>query len=443
MIKTNQFKWGVTTSAFQTEGAHDSDGKGASIWDEFTKKKRKIKDRSNANFATTFYYYYKNDIDIAKNLGLDIFRFSISWSRILPSGTIHINQKGINFYNNVIDYCLEVGIEPWITTYHWDLPLELEKQGGWANRDVIKWYTDYVAILRDHFADRVKNWILINEGLVFTGGGYLLGLHAPGKRSANKFVASVHHVLMAQAEGFRVLKIQEGLNVGTAISCTKIEPHDNRLSNIRIAKCIDALMNRLFIEPHLGLGYPTEDLPLMKRVSQYYKEGDLELIKTDFDFWGIQTYTREVVKKAWYIPYLRAMLVKPKKRGAKTSIMGWETYPEGTSYFLERFSKYNSRKPLWLSECGIALSESEDDQLRIDYYKHVIKGMNELKTKGINIKGMLLWTLVDNFEWAEGFVPKFGIVRLNRNTFKRSLKKSALWLKNTLTKTYFINLDHK
>ena len=437
MAETNQFKWGVTTSAFQTEGAHDIDGKGVSIWDEFTKKKRKIKDGANAHFATAFYYQYKKDIDIAKNLGLDIFRFSISWARILPLGTIYVNQKGIDFYNNVINYCLEVGIEPWITTYHWDLPNELEKQGGWTNREIIKWYADYVAILRDHFADRVKNWILINEGLVFTGGGYLLGLHAPGKRSANKFVASVHHVLMAQAEGFRVLKKIDGLNVGTAISCTKIEPSDTTLPNIKIAKRIDALMNRLFIEPHLGYGYPTDDLPLMKRVSEYYKEDDLELIKTDFDFWGIQTYTREVVKKAWYIPYLGAMLVKPKKRGAKVSVMGWETYPKGTSYFLERFSKYNPNKPLWLSECGIALSENEEDQLRIDYYKQVIKGMKELKAKGLNIKGMLLWTLVDNFEWAEGYIPKFGIVRLNKNTYKRTLKKSALWLKNSILNKNF------
>ena len=436
MNEENKFKWGVTTSAFQTEGAHNVDGKGISIWDEFTKNKRKVKDRSNAKFATTFYYRYKKDIDIAKSLGLHIFRFSISWSRVLPMGTIYINQKGINFYNKVIDYCLEVGIEPWITTYHWDLPHELEKKGGWTNREIINWYADYVAILRDHFADRVKNWILINEGLVFTGGGYFLGLHAPGKRSANKFIASVHHVLMAQAEGFRVLKMREkdNLNVGTAISCTKIEPYKATPSNIKAAKRIDTLMNKLFIEPHLGLGYPTKDFPFLKRISRYVKEGDLELIKTDFDFLGIQTYTREVIKDAWYIPYLGATLVKPKKRGVKTSVMGWETYPKGTTYFLNRFSKYNPNKPLWLSECGMALSESEDDQLRIDYYQQVINGVKKLKHRGINIKGIMLWTLVDNFEWVEGYTPKFGIVRMNRDTYKRSLKKSALWLKEIIKK---------
>lgn len=432
MSEKNQFKWGVTTSAFQTEGAHDSDGKGVSIWDEFTKKEHKIRDRSNANFATTFYYRYKNDIDIAKDLGLDIFRFSISWSRILPLGSIYVNQKGIDFYNNVINYCLEVGIEPWITTYHWDLPHELEKQGGWANRKIVKWYADYVSILRDNFADRVKNWILINEGLVFTGGGYLLGLHAPGKRSVSKFVASVHHVLISQAEGFKVLKKKKDLYVGTAISCTKIDAHKSSSFNLKAAKRIDALMNRLFIEPHLGIGYPFNDLPLMKRVSKYCKEGDMELIKTDFDFWGIQTYTREVVKNAWYIPYLGAKQVKPQKRGVKVSVMGWETYPQGASYFLERFSKYNPNKPLWLSECGIALSENEDDQLRINYYEEIIHGVKKLNNKGLKIKGLLLWTLVDNFEWVEGFLPKFGIVSLNRNTYKRTLKKSALWLKEII-----------
>ncbi len=429
--------WGVTIAAAQTEGAYNKDGKGASIWDEFAKKKHKIKDHSNPKIATDFYHRYKEDIEIAANLGLKVFRFSISWPRILPSGVGTINQKGIEFYNNVIDYCIGVGMDPWITTYHWDLPQELQEKGGWTNREVINWYSNYVKILGDHFADRVKNWILVNEGIVCMGGGYFLGVHAPGKRGINNFISATHHLLLAQAKGFKVLKQYKNLKVGTAISCTKIEPSTVAKKDHKAAKRIDTLMNRLFIEPHLGMGYPVDDLPILKRMSKYCINDDLEVLKTDFDFWGIQTYTREVVKGAWYIPYLGALQVRPKQRNAETSVMGWETYTAGISYFLERFSKYDFQKPIWLTECGMALAEDEDDQKRIDYYKEVILEMKKVQRKSINLKGILLWTLVDNFEWAEGYIPKFGIIALDRKTLDRSLKKSALWLKEYLLNIKF------
>ncbi|KAA1244831.1 glycoside hydrolase family 1 protein [Aquimarina sp. RZ0] len=426
------FTWGVTIAAAQTEGAYLADGKGMSIWDTFTQKSRRIKDRSNNQIATDFYHRYKEDIDLAVDIGLKIFRFSISWSRILPDGSGKINQRGIAFYNNVIDYCLKAGIEPWITTYHWDLPQRLQDKGGWKNREILLDYENYVAILRDHFADKVKNWILINEAIVCIGAGYFLGIHAPGKRGIRNFSASIHHMLLAQAMGFKVLKEKENLNVGTAVSCTKIEPFTNNFSDKKAADRIDALMNRVCIEPYLGLGYPEKELPLSKRIKKFVQEGDMEALKTDFDFWGIQTYAREVVKGAWYIPYLGAMLVSPKKREVPVSIMGWETYPHGTQYFVERFARYDPKKPLWLSECGIALSQEEDDQERIAYYKDVIKGVKKVLHKGIHLKGILIWTLVDNFEWAEGYVPKFGIIKMEENTLNRKMKKTAIWLKEYL-----------
>lgn len=433
MSKIKSLIWGVATAAAQTEGAYRTDGKGLSIWDVFTRKTHKIKDKSNAKVAINFYERYKEDIDIAVSIGLKIFRFSISWSRILPEGVGKINPKGIAFYNNVINYCHEKGIIPWVTTYHWDLPQKLQEKGGWTNREVINWYADYVTILRDHFGDRVKYWILINEGIVCMGGGYFLGVHAPGKIGIQNFLASTHHLLLAQAKGFEVLKKKKNLKVGTAISCTKIEPYRNTSRDIKTAKRIDALMNRLFIEPHLGKGYPFEDLPILRRMSKYCIDGDEDKLKVDFDFWGIQTYTREVVKSTWYIPYLGALLVKPKYRNAETSIMGWETYPKGIPYFLNRFSKYDPKKPLWLTECGVALSEQEDDIKRIAYYREVISGMDSVLNEGINLKGILLWTLVDNFEWAEGYIPKFGIVSFDPKTLNRTWKKTAYWLKEYLS----------
>ncbi|WP_106791451.1 glycoside hydrolase family 1 protein [Aquimarina sp. Aq78] len=433
MNKIKNLKWGVTIAAHQTEGAYNKDGKGLSIWDTFTQKSYRVKDRSNARMATDFYHRFEEDIDLAVDIGLQIFRFSISWSRIFPEGTGVVNPKGIEFYDKVINYCLKVGIEPWITTYHWDLPQKLQDKGGWTNRDSIGWYAAYITVLRNHFADRVKYWVLINEGIVCIGGGYFLGVHAPGKKGIGNFISSTHHLLLAQAEGFKILKEKRELQVGTAISCTKIEPYRNKTADHKAVIRIDTLMNRLFIEPHLGLGYPDDDFPVLKRMSRYYKKGDMEALKTDFDFWGIQTYAREVVKAAWYVPYLRAIQMKPKKRNVKTSVMGWETYPEGVQYFLERFAQYNPKKTLWLSECGMALSKNEDEQIRIEYYQRVIKGMKAVLDKNINLKGILLWTLVDNFEWAEGYIPKFGIISLDRKTMQRRMKTSALWLKKYLS----------
>ncbi|MBW1294322.1 glycoside hydrolase family 1 protein [Aquimarina litoralis] len=425
--------WGVTTAAAQTEGAFDKDGRGPSIWDTFTSNQKKIKDKSNNRVATNFYERFKEDIDLCVDIGLKVFRFSISWSRILPDGTGILNKKGVEFYNDVINYCLEVGIEPWITTYHWDLPQKLQNKGGWRNREVVTDYENYVAILKDHFADRVKNWVLVNEAIVCIGAGYFLGIHAPGKRGIKNFSSSLHHILLAQAKGFYVLKKDSDLHVGTAVSCTKIDPYTNSKKDQKAALKIDALMNRLCIEPYLGLGYPKQELPIVTRIEKFVQEGDMDLMKVDFDFWGVQTYAREVVKSAWYIPYLGSILVSPKKRKVPVSVMGWETYPEGAQFFLERFSKYDPKKPLWLSECGMALSDEEDDSKRITYYKKVIKGMENVVAQKINLKGILLWTLVDNFEWAEGFVPKFGIISMNKTTLDRTMKKTAIWIKEYLS----------
>lgn len=433
MNKMNTLRWGVTIAAAQTEGAYNQDGKGLSIWDTFTTKSHRIKDKSDNRVATDFYHRYKEDIDLAVEVGLTIFRFSVSWSRILPDGFGNVNKKGVAFYNDVIDYCITVGIEPWITAYHWDLPQKLQDKGGWRNREIISYYEDYVSLLRDCFADRVKNWILVNEAIVCIGAGYFLGIHAPGKRGVKSFSASIHHILLAQARGYYMLKQQKELKVGTAVSCTKIDAFTSAKPDQKAAARIDALMNRLCIEPYLGLGYPEKELPLVKRIKKFVKEGDMEAMKVDFDFWGIQTYAREVVKKAWYVPYLGAVLVSPKKRNVPVSVMGWETYPEGIHYFLERFSSYDPQKPLWLSECGMALSEDEDDVKRIAYYEQVIEGMKKITDKGIQLKGILLWTLVDNFEWAEGYIPKFGIISMEKNSLNRKMKKTAIWLKTYLS----------
>jgi beta-glucosidase len=202
----DDFIWGVSTAAFQIEGAHNTDGKGESIWDNFSAKKGKILNGDKPNIACDFYNRYEDDIRLIKQLNIPNFRFSISWSRILPNGTGEVNQAGIDHYNKVIDYCIVQGIEPWVTLYHWDLPQALELKGGWANRQIIDWFANYVTICAKHFGDRVKNWMVMNEPSVFTGAGYFLGLHAPGKTGLKNFLPTVHHAVLSIVKGAKVLR---------------------------------------------------------------------------------------------------------------------------------------------------------------------------------------------------------------------------------------------
>ena len=280
----DDFAWGVSTAAFQTEGACDADGKGVSIWDG---KKGKIANGETAEIACDFYHNYKRDIDLIKDLNIPNFRFSISWTRIIPNGSGEVNQAGIDYYNNVIDYSLKNGIEPWITLYHWDLPHELELKGGWTNRNIIGWFLDFVKICAAAFGDRVRHWMIMNEPGVFTGAGYFLGNHAPGRMGLKNFLPAIHHVTLSIAEGAKKLRsILPGAVIGTTFSCSYIEPWSAKPRDVAAAKRADALLNRLFIEPLLGYGYPVNDVPALKGIEKYFLTGDEDKLRCEFDFIG-------------------------------------------------------------------------------------------------------------------------------------------------------------
>src|SRR5450631_4688181 len=221
----NDFKWGVSTAAYQIEGAHDADGKGASIWDAFTQKKNKILGGQHGNIACDFYNRHPEDLRLLDQLHIPNYRFSISWSRIFPEGIGRINQSGVDYYNRLIDACLTLRIEPWVTLYHWDLPQALEQKGGWTNREILYWFGSYVEFCVKQFGDRVKRWMILNEPIVFTGAGYFLGVHAPGKKGLTHFLSAVHHAALCQAAGGRIVKsLQSNATVGTTFSYSHIEP---------------------------------------------------------------------------------------------------------------------------------------------------------------------------------------------------------------------------
>jgi len=435
----DDFLWGVSTAAFQIEGAHDADGKGSSIWDVFTSQKGKIKNGHHALTACDFYNSYQNDIDLIRELNIPNFRFSISWPRIMPTGVHPVNQSGIEYYNKIIDSLLASGIEPWITLYHWDLPHALETKGGWTNRESVSWFSEYVEVCAQYFGDRVKNWMVINEPSVFTGAGYFLGIHAPGKKGITNYLKAMHHVTLATAAGAKILRnrIPEA-NIGTTFSCTHIEAATESAKDIEAAKRVDTLLNRTFIEPILGLGYPQSDLPVLKKLNNYILDDDLDNLSFDFDFIGLQCYTREVVKSSMLIPYIGAELISAEKRNVISTEMGWEVYPPALYHVLKKFNEYKGIKKIIITENGAAFPDTLSngkvyDIKRTHYIQDHLEQILKAKKDGLNVEGYFVWSLTDNFEWAEGYNARFGLIHVDFDTQQRTIKHSGLWFKDFLS----------
>jgi beta-glucosidase len=432
------FYWGVSSAAYQTEGSWDVYGKGFSIWDIFSKTEGKIFRGQNGDIATDFYRRYTHDIILMAKLNIPNFRFSISWSRILPDGTGKVNPIGIEFYNRVIDFCLDLGIEPWITLYHWDLPYELERKGGWTNREIVKWFGDYVELCIKYFGDRVKRWIILNEPMVFTGAGYFLGVHAPGRKGLNNFLAAAHHAAMCQAEGGRIVRsLSPDSKVGTTFSCSYVQPQKNSILDSMAAFRVDALLNRLFVEPLAGLGYPVDDLKLLHRLEPFIKDGDESKLAFNMDFIGVQNYTREIIAYSILTPLIRAKVISADKRGVELTEMNWEVYPVSIYEMLMKFSKYKCFKEIIVTENGAAFPDvvvegKIKDIKRINYLEQYLQQVMRAKQAGVKVNGYFVWSFTDNFEWAEGYRPRFGLVHINYETQDRLIKDSGYWYSNLI-----------
>ncbi|NEU07842.1 beta-glucosidase [Flavihumibacter sp. R14] len=431
-----EFKWGVSTAAYQIEGSHDVDGKGFSIWDTFSNKLKRIAGNQNGNISCDHYNRYTGDITLIYKLSIPNYRFSVSWSRILPQGTGAVNQSGIDFYNRKIDLCLELGIEPWITLYHWDLPEALQQKGGWTNREVVTWFSNFTACCAEHFGDRVKHWIILNEPMVFTGAGYFLGVHAPGKKGLSNFLAAAHHAALCQAEGGRIVReLVYDSKVGTTFSYSHIDPFSQDEKDIRAAKKVDALLNRMFLEPLLGMGYPIGDLKILKRIEKFMLPGDAEMLAFDMDFIGLQNYTREIVKHSFFTPFVKARIVKADQRDVERTVMNWEVYPPSIYNALKRFNSYPAVKEIIVTENGAAFQDlivagEVRDTQRIKFLHDHIEQVLLAKKEGVRVMGYFVWTLLDNFEWAEGFYPRFGLVHVDFETQKRVVKASGIWYRD-------------
>jgi len=434
-----KFQWGVAIAAAQNEGAYNSDGRGQSIWDVFAKRQGKIKGNAKPYDACDFYYRYKDDLLLVKALGFNVFRFSFSWSRIFPEGIGRVNKEGVAFYHKIIDECLLLGLTPFVTLYHWDLPQALQKEGGWTSIHMLKWFSRYVTFCAEEFGDRVKNWIILNEPMGFTSLGYMLGKHAPGKTGLDHFFPAIHNAALAQAEGGRLIrKLVAHAYIGTTFSCSEVVPYTQRKEDIAAAKRMDILLNRLFIEPTLGRNYPHEDFPLMDKLHMHSKAWKYtKQMQFDFDFIGIQNYFSLTVKHNSLIPYIQASEVKAVTRKVPHTALGWEINAASFYRMLKRYWNYGGVKEIIVSENGACFKDSLQngvvhDAQRINYFQQYLTSMHKAKMEGANISGYFAWTLMDNFEWNEGYNARFGLIHVDFKTQLRTIKDSGYWWRNFL-----------
>lgn len=432
------FLWGAATSAYQIEGAATADGKTASIWDTFSHRRRKIKQGHHGDIACDHYNRMPGDIGLMQQLGLQAYRFSLSWPRILPSLSAGANSRGLDFYNRLVDQLLAAGIRPFVTLYHWDLPQYLQDSGGWANRDIIGRFEDYAGVCAKALGDRVKDFIVLNEPMIFLTLGYLLGLHAPGKRSVSGFFAASHHALLAQAAAARLVRATvKDARVGTTISTTAAYPATDKRRDILAAHRFDTLYNTFYLDPVVGRGYPTDHFPVLRKIEKHIRGGDMEALRFDFDFWGLNTYTRKIVKYSRFIPYIHWRELK-NPPGSKETSLKWEIYPQGIYDLLMKLAAYPEIREIMVTENGAAFTDTVGqgrvaDDYRIDYFKGYLSEVLRAKREGANITGYFAWSLMDNFEWAEGYAPRFGLIHVDYETQKRTIKDSGYWYRDFIS----------
>ena len=424
------FLWGAATSAYQVEGSPLADGAGASIWQRFAHTPGLTKDGDTGDVACDHYRRYREDVALMKSLGLNAYRFSVSWSRVLPEGTGRVNPKGLGFYERLVDTLLENGIEPTATLYHWDLPAALDDRGGWLNRDIAEWFAEYARVMYRALDGRVKLWATLNEPWVVTDGGYLHGALAPGHR--NRFEAPIasHNLLRAHALATRAYRAEGRHRVGLVVNIEPKYPASKSAADRAATARADAYMNRQYLDPVFLGAYPKEMDEIFGEAWPHWPAEDFALIREPIDFLGVNYYTRSVVAadaKSWP---LRASRVKQKR--AVYTETDWEVYPRGLTDTLLWVKKRYGDLPLYVTENGAAFPDPARaksgkvvDPKRVDYFARHIAAVRDAMEAGVDVRGYFAWSLLDNLEWSLGFSKRFGIVHVDFATQKRTPKDSA------------------
>jgi len=434
-----QFIWGTASSAFQTEGAYISDGKSLSIWDVFCEKHPSHQAVFNSKIATNFYNHYIQDLILMDYMNIRNFNFSLAWSRILPDGYGYKNQQAIDHYNRVIDYCLECKIQPWLTLYHWDLPQVLEEKGGWSNRDILNWFTELTEICCRHFGDRVRNWIVLHDPSNCIEQGYLTANHAPGKKSMSHFLPSVHHAAMCQSLGGRVIRsLQPDAQISTILSISPPFNGSHHKIGIDINKRMDALYNRLFLDPLLDYGYPFEALPFLQQMEKHILPGDEKVLPFRMDKLHILPCRRQLLRHNRLIPFSNAWIERGMITHHKSKDQLAETDADNVYQSIKYLMKYKQIPELIVIDKGIARYEKPvngevQDYERICHLENIMDQVLKAKKEGAPVNGFFNQHFTDCYDWNNGFNVRSGIVHIDCLTQKRTIKQSGYWYRNFLS----------
>jgi len=426
----DDFVWGVATSAFQIEGAAAQDGKGPSIWDSFCRRSGVIADNTNGDVACEHYTRWASDLDMIANLGVDAYRFSIAWPRVQPTGTGAWNEKGLDFYERLIDGMLDRNIKPYLTLNHWDLPDALQADGGWANRETVHRFVEYAQGIQARMGDRLASITTHNEPWVMAVLGHETGVFAPGVKSRATAAQVSHHLLLSHGLAVQALRAQGSkAKLGIVLNLSPMHPATASAADHAKAQLEDGRLMRWYMDPLFKASYPRDVLDDLGTDTPRIQAGDLKNIATPIDFLGVNYYSRTVVSAddSW----------RPGTSGLEVTEMDWEVYPEGLTELLLRIHRDYPAPPMYVTENGGAFKDVlEDGQVhdlqRTNYLRRHIAAVAAAMRQGVRMDGYMVWSLMDNFEWASGYEKRFGIVHVDYATQVRTLKDSALWYRDFL-----------
>jgi beta-glucosidase len=423
----DKFLWGAATAAYQIEGAWNEDGRAESIWDRFSHTPGKVTKGENGDVACDHYHRWPQDVALMAELGLKAYRFSISWSRVLPDGRGNVNQKGIDFYSRLVDGLLEKNITPFITLYHWDLPQALQDAGGWLNRRIIDWFAEYAAVVYRALGDRVQNWMTINEPNVFSTLGYRLGYHAPGVQDPATSFQVLHHLYLAHGAAIRTMReVLPSGKIGIVPALVQNYPATDSPEDIEAAHQRN-MMDQSLIEPLMRGQYLPQQLDYLDSIGArpVILDGDMELISTPADFLGINHYF------SYFVSAKHGDGFVPPKPGLPVTDLNWPIYPNGLRDMLIRVTKEYGSMPIYITENGAAFNDqvSPDGQIhdtrRVEFLRGFISALGEAIEAGVDVRGYFVWSLMDNFEWNKGYDPRFGLIYMDYTTQKRIVKDSG------------------
>jgi beta-glucosidase len=435
------FIWGAATASYQVEGAFREDGRGESIWDRFCHTPGRVQNGDTGDVACDHYHRYPEDIQIMQGLGLDAYRLSIAWPRLFPQGVGELNRAGLGFYDRLIDGLLAAGIRPYVTLYHWDLPQALQDRGGWANPESVDWFTAYTDAVARHFGDRVKDWMTLNEPWVFCFLANWIGIHAPGNTDFRLAAQTGHHAMLAHKAAVPILRQHSpGAQVGIALSFNPAYPLTDSPEDRLAAQHSDGYANRWFLDI-LYKGHYSPDL-VAYLGEEWLGHLDLGAVANPapIDFMGVNYYTRQIIRAGQGLPPFNFQVIK--RRNALHTAMDWEVVPFALRDFLKRLHADYSPGAIYISENGSAFDDDAptqgpdgevvEDPWRVHYLEGHLQAVAEAIAAGVPMKGYFAWSLLDNFEWQEGYAKRFGMVHVDFHTQKRTLKRTALRYKEII-----------